>query len=307
MIITKYGTFDGTNWEELIQLVFKYKYGDDNYQEMPASPGDYGIEGIIKNTGIAIQCYCPDKNYNKSELYEKQRDKITTDLKKLSKYEDDIKSRIGDNLIQEWIFITPEINHNSLLKHAETKKDELRKLNLSILTKDFVVTLKDADFYAKEIQQIKIFKGEKVEFINKEYLQYSTPEYNMNVYEDNIQRKNKKRCSINGKANETVLEKLNSITKDKWISGDQLLRDIEKNAPDIFFKLMKVINQFEEEVEELSLTWIGTPTELIEDVKRKLEVRINETLPELGDTEKHKIVDNMISKWIALCPLDIIL
>jgi hypothetical protein len=55
MIQTKYGTFDGNSWEELCQRVFKLKYGDDNYQEMPASPGDYGIEGVILNTGVAFQ------------------------------------------------------------------------------------------------------------------------------------------------------------------------------------------------------------------------------------------------------------
>ena len=72
---------DGDKWESLIQAVFKRKY--DTYQEMLASPGDFGIEGFVLNEGIAIQCYCPYRQYDTAPLYEKQRDKITTDLHKL--------------------------------------------------------------------------------------------------------------------------------------------------------------------------------------------------------------------------------
>jgi len=104
MLVTEYGNFDGNSWENTCQKIFKRKYGDDNYQEMPASPGDYGIEGVIKNTGIAIQCYCPDKNYTQKELYEKQRDKITKDLNKFKEYESHIEARIGEKKYQNGSF-----------------------------------------------------------------------------------------------------------------------------------------------------------------------------------------------------------
>lgn len=81
MFNTKFGPFNGSTWEGLCQQVFKRKYQAECYQQMPASPGDYGIEGYTSDTGWAFQCYCPEKHYERTELYDKQRDKITTDLR----------------------------------------------------------------------------------------------------------------------------------------------------------------------------------------------------------------------------------
>lgn len=81
MINTDIGPLDGERWEALIQSVFKRKY--DTYQEMVPSPGDLGIEGFVLGEGIVIQCYCPDEDYDTKTLHEKQRDKITRDIKKL--------------------------------------------------------------------------------------------------------------------------------------------------------------------------------------------------------------------------------
>ena len=82
MIKGKYGNYDGNHWEEVCQQCMKIKYQKDGYQELPACQGDLGIEGFTRN-GTVIQCYCPDEDYAPKEMYEKQRDKVTTDLQKL--------------------------------------------------------------------------------------------------------------------------------------------------------------------------------------------------------------------------------
>lgn len=54
MFNTKFGPFNGSTWESLCQQVFKRKYQAECYQQMPASPGDYGIEGYTSDTGWAF-------------------------------------------------------------------------------------------------------------------------------------------------------------------------------------------------------------------------------------------------------------
>lgn len=304
MIQTKYGSFNGDSWEDLCQLVFKEKYGEQNYQEMPASPGDFGIEGFVKNTGVAFQCYCPDNEYTQEELYKKQRDKITKDLGKLKKYENDLKSRMGNSKIKEWVFLTPLITDNKLLKHAQTKEDNVKNLRLSIISSDFKVVLKDADFYAKEIYTIQQASGNKLTFLSS----LDNNDYdlsNLNDYEKNISRKNEKRCIFNGSINTQRHKKLNKITSKKWIGGDAFLRQVEKDASDIYFQISRVISQYENEVEEKCITWQGDAEDLVSNVKRELGIRIGEAIPSLGEAERYKIADQMTSKWLALCPLDI--
>ena len=127
MFTTKFGPFNGSPWARLCQLVFKRKYQAECYQQMQASPGDYGIEGYTV-TGMAFQCYCPEKHYDRTELYEKQRDKITADLRKLKDYHSELQSRLGSTKISRWVFVPPEIDRNALLQHAKAKEAEIMEV-----------------------------------------------------------------------------------------------------------------------------------------------------------------------------------
>lgn len=305
MIQTKYGTFNGDGWEDICQLVFKYKYGAENYQEMPASPGDFGIEGVIKNLGVAFQCYCPDHHYTQDVLYEKQRDKITKDLGKLKKYQLDIAARIGSVKIKEWVFLTPTITDNKLLKHAQSKELDVRGWGLKILTPDFKVVLKDADFFALEINAVQLMRGEKLMFLSSLEQAEIEGSQDNTEYEDNISRKNASRCTFDGELNVVKHAKLNRVTVKKWVEGDSLLKRIEKDASDVYFQIMRVVNQYEAEVDELCITWQGEAEELVSKVKGELGGRISEALPSLGEAERYAIADQMTSKWLALCPLEI--
>ena len=164
MYVSKIGPFDGNSWEALCQLVFKSKFGHEGYQEMVASPGDFGIEGFTLDTGRAFQCYCPDKNLASKDLYEAQRDKMTVDLGKLRTYQSEIKRRIGDTKIREWIFLSPDIDRNALLAHAREKEKEVQHWNLGIIASDFRVLLHDAGNYHLEINEIRSSAGQALCF-----------------------------------------------------------------------------------------------------------------------------------------------
>ncbi|MCG9528352.1 hypothetical protein MCM45_17555 [Providencia rettgeri] len=302
--ITKIGPMDGNLWEEICQLVFKKLYRQFGYQEMPASPGDYGIEGFVKDYGLAIQCYCPEKMYTQDELYYKQRDKITKDLSKLETYRKELKKRLGDCKIKKWIFLCPEINRNELLSHIIKKRDEMRALSLDILDDTFEVEVQDMDFYLKEIQEVTALKGNKVTFeLNPSQLTlFASVNEKMEL---DISRKNEKRCMNNNLLDKEKHIKLNLLTERKFLAGDVLLRQIEKDSASIYFELARVISQYESEIEELCITWNELPEQLIERVKDRLSLRIKEAIPTLGDSERHKLADSQVAKWIALCPLEI--
>lgn len=116
MFSTKNGrSFNGDSWENFCQLCFKTKYVSEGYQAMPADVrGDLGIEGFTR-TGKVFQCYCPDTNTSHIKLYEDQRDKITTDLNKLSKNKNVLPNYLGETIIKEWIFVTPEYSNKDLV------------------------------------------------------------------------------------------------------------------------------------------------------------------------------------------------
>lgn len=306
MFVTKIGPYDGKSWENLCQQVFKKKYGDDGYHEIPASPGDFGLEGVTLVTGLGFQCYCPDQKYTPTELFEKQRDKITTDLRKLRTYAAEIAERIGSTKIGEWHFVTPEIDRHKLLAHARAKEEEVRGWNVPILSPNFKIYLRDADFYLSEINEIRSINGKALSFdTNRQLLQDldSPPE----EYDANMRRKTSARLSaIAGlPAYQRRYDSLFDQTQTAFLEHGTVLSKINEVAPSVYFKLMRIVSEYEKTVMELSLTWYGSAEDLIVNVRDGLAKRINAQLsPHVDLTESERISRHIVARWLAVCELD---
>lgn len=304
MFKTKYGAFDGTSWEELCQIIFKRRYEDELYQKIPASPGDFGLEGFTNRTGKGFQCYCPSTHYDKHELYEKQRDKITTDLNKLKTYEEELKARLGETKLSVWIFVTPEFDKNELIKHARKKEEEVKSWGLSIIGSDFKIVLYDADNYARDIREHQQAVGEALVFTDFEPIATLEPD---EQYEKNIDRKNRVRLEL-FKDQEIInrkVIKLNAITTQSFLSCDAYLREIENSAPTLHYRLVRLIREFEYIVIEKNITWTGTAEELLDKLKNMLVERIEKDLsPNFDSTSAEEVARRMIARWIAICEFD---
>ncbi len=302
---TAYGAFDGNSWERLCQLVFKRKFTDDGYTHIPATPGDYGLEGFTKTTGYGYQCYCPDKVYPPKELYEKQRDKITTDLKKLQTNEADLTKILGVTKVQRWHLVTPTIAHNDLIKHAQAKEAEVRGWNLSILASDFQVLVHDADHYATEIQEIKLAVGQALDFGG---LPAVLPELtdSSETYEKNVMRKTRTRLA-NSPADklEGKVARLYTKTLREFLDHGLHLKRINDTAPTVHSRLARLINGYEADIGETCDTWVGTPQELTEKIRDGLTERIvNELAPAIDLTGAAHIARLIVARWIAVCEVD---
>lgn len=303
MFHTKLGAFNGDTWEDLCQLIFKRKHQAEGYQEMPASPGDYGIEGYTVTTGWAFQCYCPDKHYERTELYEKQRDKITADLKKLKTYQTDIQARLGSTMLTRWIFVTPEIDRNALLQHAKAKETEVKSWGLPFLSDDFTVLLHDGDHYLIEINDVRAASGEALVFDD------DTPvlaELNGNPeeYEKNVIRKTKIRLADKPNPSGHIVQ-LSQRTIEHFLESDGYFRRVSSTSPTTYIRLIRLINEYELEVIDLSATWIATPHDLTERVRKDLEQLIfSELSPEFDLTNAKKVARFMTARWLAICELD---
>lgn len=305
MFNTKFGPFNGSTWEGLCQQVFKRKYLAECYLQMPASPGDYGIEGYTASTGWAFQCYCPEKHYARTELYDKQRDKITEDLGKLKSYQKELKARLGSTKICRWFFVTPEIDRNALLEHAKSKEAEVRGWKLPILTEDFTVLLHDGDHYIVEINEIRAASGEALVFDDTPPVLAALTGVH-EEYEKNVHRKSGYRLAHKSKNTnfQQRVQQLSQRTIESFLEADGYFRRIANTAPTAYVKLARLINEYEQFVIETSATWSGTAEELTERVRNGLAERVSVELPEFDLTNAHRVARHMTARWLAVCELD---
>lgn len=306
MIQTEIGPLDGDSWENLIQSVYKNRYRGGTYQKMPASPGDWGVEGIVLEEGIAIQCYCPDKNYSSAELYEKQRDKVTKDINKLVTYKKQLKKRLGSYQINQWILISPSIPKNDLMAHCRKMQEFIIQENLDFISEDFVVLYHDIFDYLREIREIQIVNGEKLCFTSKAISNISDP-VNSTEYDKNIRDKNKVRSYVNMQYQPEDHEWLIQTTTNQYLSGYEVLRHIYQQSPELYSKLAKLLNNFEDDVEETSRFWQDTPQNLIDTLRQKLLDRFSRDshISKVEHEDLEMIAKHMIARWIAECPMRI--
>jgi hypothetical protein len=305
MISTDIGPLDGNKWESLIQSV--YKRNHDMYQEMLASPGDLGIEGFILGKGVVIQCYCPDKEYDTATLHTKQVNKITADLQKLSKYADELKRHLGDTKITQWIFATPRVAKHDIHKHARAKEIELRGYGLDILDEKFTILVKDLAFFEVDIRKIQVVGGHQLDFSGVSGIYIPEPKLTT-TYDKNITDKNEIRSAVKNIYDPDVHTKLNDLTKKSFLEGYDILKVIHRQSPELYEKIAKVVNNFEADVEEESLTWEDSPRQLIENISLKLMHRLEKDSfisAAINHENLVAIVKHMIARWIAHCPMRI--
>jgi len=306
MFNTKFGAFNGKTWEDLCQQAFKRMYRAECYQQMQASPGDFGIEGFTLNTGWAFQCYCPEKHYERSELYGKLRNKISEDLAKLKLYEKDLLARLGSTKLARWVFVSPEIDKNRLLMHARTKEVEVRGWNLPFLTNDFTVLLHDGDHYIIEINEIRSASGEPLVFDGQApvlaELSGQKEDYERNIY---------RKCDTRLAHKATLCDYAHRVTAmsqrtvESFLEADGYFRRIAETAPLAYLTLIRLINEYEQHVIETSATWNGAAEELTSKVREGLEQRVVDELgPEFDHTSASKVARYMTARWLAVCELN---
>ena len=306
MIQTEVGPMDGNTWENLIQSIYKNRYRGGTYQKMIASPGDWGIEGVVLEEGIVIQCYCPDKQYSAAELYEKQRQKVTKDLQKLIDYKTQIKERLGNYKVNQWILITPIVPKNDLMAHCRRKQKYIKEQNLSFISEDFIVLYHEIDDYIQEIRDIQAINGEKLCFTSSAKNKIAEPT-TCTEYDVNIRDKNKARSYTNNKYKQDDHDWLIKNTTEHYLNGYEILRNIYNQSPELYYRLTKLLNNFEGDVEETSRFWQDSPQNLIDTLKSKLLSRFNKDsyISKVEHEDLEIIAKHMIARWIAECPMRI--
>lgn len=305
--------FDGDSWEELCQKCFRLKYENEDYQRIPAEfGGDLGIEGYTR-TGTVFQCYSPEQDYPPKELYEHQRDKITKDINKLLNNGAELKSIIGNRKIKKWCFVTPFYNNKELLKHCNSKKDEvleqIKKKKLDYIENNFDIIILVSDDFQKEIWTLVN--------LNKNYkfsIQVKHTKKNNNWREcksELVQNIIRKISAIVPSPNTDLgmrqVDNVVGIYMDYYLKGIKVLNLIQLKYPDLYEKLVELKNSCEDEIQIKCNLFAGTDkngelfSSLMNDFSNKLSKQFSDIFSVAAIEE---LKNQIISSWLLYCPMD---
>jgi hypothetical protein len=306
MYKTEYGNFNGSTWEDFCQICFKKKYEAEGYQQMPAWQGDLGIEGFTR-TGVLFQCYCPDEEYNADLLYEKQRDKITTDLKKLISNEKELKSYLKEIKVKQWIFVTPGFKKKDIVKHCHDKADEYRNLKLTILEDNFDVLIYDIDFFATEISLVLNYRKEKIEInpltekSETEIADWKTKEISL---VKNAIRKHGQRISDIIPNRDIKINKLTQNSIEHFLNGNITVKIMQEKFPKDYEKFIRVVSLFEKKVAEMCIINTGDNNELYKQIENDLKAKLKDAFNYIDQITIDRLTEQVLSDWILRCPIN---
>lgn len=309
MFVTTYGNFNGTSWENMMQVIFKRKYMASRYQRMMASPGDFGVEGYTKD-GQTFQCYCPEVNMDNSLFYQKQRDKITADINKLKTNEKELHEILGGVILKTWILVTPRMAHRDLLLHCNKKRDQVRLWNLPFIDpNEFEVLVHEADDYAIEIGEYFNQAGKKIsinpkqdEASKEKIVQWKNTEIDL---VQNALGKNEIRVnSIPAfKGNPERANELTNETAKYYLNGESILRTWQSAQPENHQRFIELLASVEEELKERSLLSIVDPNEFVKEVSEYVEKKIQSSFSYLDESTVIRLKNYATSFWLLRCPL----
>lgn len=308
MFITEYGKFDGNSWENTCQICFKQKYGDE-YREMKASPGDFGIEGFT-SSGKVFQCYSPDENYDPKELFEKQRDKITKDLKKLIDYETELKKYLGDIKIKQWIFVTPKIGTHELVRHCTAKTAEYRVSSTlcTILDTSIEVTAQDIQFLLPHLKIALSDVSPKIDFTGS-----TTDEDKINYQNTQgdlvLNSINKHTQRFDGVATTNVAKKVDEFTDRTirhFLDGKQILDNWVEVFPNDYERFLRLVSQIEEGVTDICAFPTNDNNGRYREIQQMVETKIRDNFSGISEPMIVDLSNHVIADWILRCPINFV-
>lgn len=302
---------NGNNWEDLCVKCYRIRYQNDNYTAIPATNGgDAGIEGFT-NKGIVHQCYCPERNYSDNELYEHQRNKLSTDIDKLKKNGTRLYA-LGVPPIIEWHFNIPDYKDSRILAHAEVKRQEIinaKKENPSgyvHISDDFQIAIKTAKDFTPEISRIIRENLANVK-INAEIKHNNEIDWTKcdSVKVENIRRKIKAVMLVDD-MNDS-LDRVVEIYISCYINGMEIMNNLRANFPEIYEDVFNLEQSYKSEVAIKTLMNTDKKmnsslfNEILNDFQANLEHNFT---PMFTSASIFELKRDLVASWLADCSME---
>jgi hypothetical protein len=300
MEISPTKVWERKEWEEHVNDLLRIKHGQENYVPIPdRHSGDAGIEGY-SFCGNAYQSFCPEELCSTSELYEKQRDKITTDINKFVSDSKGILARFfTSTTITRWILVVPNHHSKNLVAHAATKTQEVRESLLPYVdSQNFHILIWDRSTFKSEEtelleQGIRVLKLERKAISEAEVSDFQIQQSD---FVENIDTKLLKLK----KAPQAQIERTRDAMLKQAIYAQNMLDDLKQDYPDYHTQITTAVLEREEKI---SLEYFDTkqksPAEQVQALKESLSQR-----SKLHGDNLECIAAGKVADWIMRCNLD---
>ena len=308
-----YTRYTPDSWEKFCDQCYILSYGQDaNWHKVPSKYlGDCGIEGYLRDGEIVYQCYYPDSELDET-LYDKLRDKMTKDLNKLIKNKDKLKSIGINSKIKEWHLVVPEYLDKRILQHKVKKQNEIKKLSLEHISKDFRIIIKQYINFADVSLKVNLILNSKLEeksFLKKEPIAVNYFDMVGNEKVENVKRK----CLVlnpNFK-HEEYLEQYKSIVNiymSYYVKGITILNRLKEQEVLVHDTIQEMASSYKEDaIAKADLNAGNITKDLLDEITEEFQEQLRSKFEQIiDDGFIKKLSTYIVASWIADCSLNFV-
>src|SRR3989344_4813672 len=115
------------DWDSFALSLLQTRHGALNVHKIPANHlGDLGIDFYCTGEAVIYQCYAAEEPLDIVTRADRQKKKITTDLKKLVDGRDDVSKLFMGIPVKKWILLAPLHDSKEVNLHCSKKTEDLR-------------------------------------------------------------------------------------------------------------------------------------------------------------------------------------
>ncbi len=249
---------------------------------------------------MAYQCYAVEEPVDIATRAERQKKKITTDLRKLLANHAEVGKMFHGQPIKHWVLIAPLHDSKEVNLHCAKKTKDLRAAGCATLDPVIEVLIQDASAFPNDAVAMGMSALSKVSL--------SIPTPSQGELETwaagssdllaNATQKLKKRATAD-QLDEAVAGAVRS-----FLQGNAVLDALRSGAPDLHEKVVSAIKSRARRLEFAGPTAGGSAGEILRAELEALIAAMSAAAPSLSTENAEQIAYGSICEWIMRCPLD---
>ena len=289
-------------WQIWANQILSCHYGPPDYQTIPDKDrGDAGLEGFCPSKGHAFQAYGCEEPIGVQERYDKQRDKMTTDIRKFITNASTLSRIFGYTKITRWVLFVPYFDSKEIVTHASKKTAEVMAAGLPYVATDFRVMICQEGEFAIERDKLINATSRGLQIRTNPITEADLTEWTStnDVLLEILERKLAKLPTLNSNANRAAFAK-QVLT---WYLNGQAVLDRLRSYPQVYEKVVATKSHREAFLAMSALNG-STSNEILVATLNELRDTLAREAKELHDFCAEQLAYEAVADWLIRCPLD---
>lgn len=296
------GVWVGRDWQEYCISLLQRRYATTNPHALQLVPdrhnGDLGLEAF-SHDGHAYQCYAAQEPLTTKQCYEKQRDKLTTDLGKLQARSSDVGALLGNVVIRRYVYLVHRHDSRQLITHAQSKSSDVVGWRLPFISDEFCVVIETDDDYRNEREDILAVPQALVDPVTP------TPNDIAEWIGGNASLRDtavEKLSRIEPSAN--TIEVVVSALLNQYLQGENALEQLKQSVPEGFASVLKTKSHKEDLLVLQHPPTTANSTTRLSTIATELVDELRLAYPLLDKQLAETLAWSTVAEWLMRCPLD---